>query len=331
MKRAALRRARFLLGALLVAGSARAEPTLWRRVKAPGSEANEKARRHAEQLFAQATDESLNPELLRDISLGSAALLELSGGAARDPWQAVLLGRVLLEAGPGREREAARLIESGIGQLPTSEFKRESWFDLGLSYQQFGDYERATRAYTAALALAWDADDRAIVYRNRGKMRMLSGRLGEAVNDFRAAVRLAQSSERVALSYFGLGVALERNGDYPAGMQAIAQGLAVRLPGPNVVSASVLDVPTLRWSPEYDVHYFRALVAMSQASGADDAGAEQQRYEAALESWEQYLPAAEAARDRFVANAERHRQRCLDALARLRREAEKSARSGRVR
>jgi tetratricopeptide (TPR) repeat protein len=268
--------------------------------------------------------------MLHDLSLGSAALLELSGGAAHDPWQAVLLGRVLLDAGPGREREAARLIEGGVGQLPTSDFKRESWFDLGLSCMLAGESERAAKAYTAALALASDPDDRATIYRNRGKARMLSGRLGDAVSDFRAAVRLAQSPVVVALSHFGLGVALERNGDYPAGMQAIALGVAVRLSGPGLQSESVLDLPTLRWIPEYDVHYFRALGAMSQADAADETNVEEERYASALESWEQYLALAEPAKDRFVPNAERHRQRCLDALSRLHRAAPRAG-SGRAR
>jgi len=114
-------------------------------------------------------------------------------------------------------------------------------------------------------------------------------------------------------------------------MQEVALGAAVRLSGPNVISESVLDLPTLRWIPEYDVHYFRALGAMSQADSADEPELEQERYEAALESWEQYLPLAEAAKDRFEANAERHRQRCLDALARLHRAAHPRERSGRVR
>jgi tetratricopeptide (TPR) repeat protein len=329
-----LRAAAWLLAVLCAAAAgaprlAHAEP-LWRRVREPGSAARSKARRRAEQLFAQATDARMDPELLRDLSLGSAALLELSGGAERDPWQAVLLGRVLLDAEPGRERDAARLIESGLPGLSTSEFKRESWFDLGLSYMLSGDFERAARAYTAALALAWDADDRATIYRNRGKARMLSGRLGDAVTDFRAAVRLAQIPVVVALSNFGLGVALERNGDYPAGMQAVALGVAVRLSGPNLLSESVLDLPTLRWIPEYDVHYFRALGAMSQAEAATDSAVEQERYEAALESWQQYLELADG-KDRFVANAERHRQRCQEALLRLRRDANEQRRSGRAR
>lgn len=325
------RRLAWLVAVLGVASAAEAEPTLWQRAKEPGSAVRGKARKRAEQLFAQATDARLDPELLRDLSLGSAALLELSGGAGRDPWQSVLLGRVLVDAAPGREREAAKLIESGLPSLPSSEFKRESWFDLGLASMLTGETERAARAYTAALALAWDADDRATIYRNRGKARMLSGRLGDAVSDFRAAVRLAQSPVVVALSHFGLGVALERNGDYPAGMQEVALGVAVRLSGPNAISESVLDLPTLRWIPEYDVHYFRALGATSQAERADDSALEQEHYEAALESWEQYLALAEPAKERFVPNAERHRKRCLEALARLRREARPPARSGRVR
>jgi tetratricopeptide (TPR) repeat protein len=321
------------LVALCLARAAHADPTFWQLTGDPDAHANRKARRRAEQLFDQASDLRADPEALRHLSLASAALLELSGGAKRDPWQAVLLGRVLLHT-PARQREAIELIDVGSAALPDSDFKRDSLFDLGLGAMFSGDMERAARAFTAALALAWDPDDRASIHRNRGKARMLSGQLMEAANDFRAAVQLARSPTVVALAHFGLGVVLERSGDYPQGMQEIGRGVAVHLPVPPYASESVLDLPTLRWFPEYDVHYFRALGAMSEAETvtAESSELEQDSYETALESWELYLPAAEAEHDRFLPNAQRHRQRCLDALARLRKPPHlQNLRSGRVR
>ena len=317
---------------LMLARAAHAEPTLWQRALDPGAQARSHARLRAEQLFDQATDARADPETLQDLSLGSAALMELSGGARRDPWQAVLLGRVLLDARPGREQEAIALIESGLSALPDSDFKRASLFDVGLGAMLSGDMDHATRAFTAALALAWDPDYRASIHRNRGKARMLSGHLLEAVADFRAAVRLARGVEVMALSRFGLGVALERSGDYPQAMQEIARGVAIRLPVPPYPSESVLDLPTLRWVPEYDVHYFRALAEMSEAETADSSALAGEHYLAALESWEQYLPAAEAQADRFLPNALRRRQRCLEALGRAEKAgAGAGPRSGRVR
>jgi tetratricopeptide (TPR) repeat protein len=318
--------------ALFLASTAQADPTLWQRATEPGARARSRARVRAEQLFEQATEARVDPETLRDLSLGSAALMELSGGARRDPWQQVLLGRVLLDAQPGREREAVQLIEGGLPALADSEFKRASLFDVGLGSMLSGDMDRADKAFTAALSLAWDPDYRASIHRNRGKARMLSGRLLEAVTDFRAAVRLARGAEVTALSHFGLGVALERSGDYPQGMQEIALGVAMRLPVPPYPTESVLDLPTLRWIPEYDVHYFRGLAAMTEASNADSGEAARELYEDALESWDQYLPAAEAQKDRFLPNAERHRQRCLVALGRAGKPPTAAApRSGRVR
>jgi tetratricopeptide (TPR) repeat protein len=320
------------LSALLLAKAAAADPTLWQRAKVPGSPARAKARLRAEQLFDQASDPRADLETLRDLSLGSAALMELSGEARRDPWQQVLLGRVLLDAQPGREREAIALIESGLPALPDSDFKRQSLFDVGLGAMFSGEMEHAARAFTAALALAWKPDDRATIHRNRGKARMLSGQLLGAVADFRAAVQLGRGVEVMALSRFGLGVALERSGDYPQGMQEIARGVALRLPVPPYPTESVLDLPGLRWIPEYDVHYFRALGAMSEVDSVDSSDLLRDRYEAALESWDQYIPAAEAQKDRFLPNALRHRQRCLDALARLQKPGRQpAARSGRVR
>ena len=322
------------LGALLsvvafFAADARAEEVgLWQRARNPAAVMQSRARLRAEQLFDQASSARGDLEILRELSLGSAALLELSGGARRDPWQAVLLGRVLLDAEPGRERAAIELIESGLPALPPSDFKRASLFDVGLGAMVSGDMEHATRAFSAALLLAWDPDDRASIHRNRGKANMLLGRSADAVADFRAAVRLGRGVEVRALSHFGLGVALERSGDYPQGIQEIARGVAVRLPVPPYPSESVLDSLSLRWIPEYDVHYFRALAQMAEALAADSSAARRDHFEAALENLEQYLPPAEASRDRFVPNALRLQQRCVDALQTTR---EPARRSGRVR
>jgi tetratricopeptide (TPR) repeat protein len=321
------------LGALLCATRAEADPTLWQRVTQPGARNEARARLRAEQLFDQASEASADDlELLHELSLGGAALLSLSGGAKRDPWQQVLLGRVLLDAQAGREREAIALISRGVVGLPDSDFKRASLFDLGIGSLVLGDMERAERAFTAALALAWDPDYRARLHRNRSKARMLSGKLSAAVADARVAVRLARGTELVALSHFGLGVALERSGDYPEGIQEIARGVAVRLPVPPYQSESVLELPTLRWVPEYDVHYYRALAAMSEATTADfDEDSVAASYEAALVDWEQYLLAAEALKDRFAVNARRHQQRCLAALERLRKGHRSTAASRRSR
>jgi len=323
-------------GALLVlaslfAGDARADVGLWQRAADPAAVGRDKARLRAEQLFEQASNARGDLEILRELSLGSAALLELSGAARRDPRQAVLLGRVLLDAEPGRERDAIALIESGLPALPASDFKRASLFDVGLGAMLNGEMDHATRAFSDALALAWDPDDRATIHRNRGKANMLAGRLNDAVSDFRAAVRLARGVEVLALSHFGLGVALERSGDYPQGIQEIARGVAVRLPVPPYPSESVLDSLNLRWIPEYDVHYFRALAQMAEALDADSRDARRDHYESALESLGQYLPPAEASRDRFVPNALRLQQRCAEGLAALERAEPSRPRSGRVR
>ncbi len=313
------------LAALLLATATPAQPTIWQRALDPDAALRERARRRAEQLFEHASEAHGDPDVVRELSLGSAALMQLSGGARKDPWQAVLLGRVLLDADAGREREAMALIESGLATLPASDFKRASLFDVGLGAMLGGDLEHANDAFTAALALAWDPDSRASIHRNRGKARMLAGRMSEAVSDFRAAVQLARGVEVMALSHFGLGVALERSGDYPQGLREIARGVAVRLPVPPYPSDSVLDMPSLRWFPEYDVHYFRALARMAEAAATDSSEQRRDHYESALESWDQYLPAAQASSDRFVANATRLRRRCVDALGRA------GGRSGRVR
>jgi tetratricopeptide (TPR) repeat protein len=295
---------------------------VWQYAAEPGLRGAERSRLRAEQLFEQSSDASADSELLHELAMGSAALLELSRGPERDPWQAVLLGRVLLDAQPSRQREALQLISQNAFKLPDSDFKRASLFELGVGAMLLGDAERAEKALTAALALAWDPDYRSTIYRNRSNARMMAGRLSGAVADARQAVQLARGVEIVALSHFKLGVALERSGDYPQGMKEIARGVGVRLAVPPYPTPSVLDLPTLRWVPDYDVHYYRALAAMTEASAAGyDEELAISSYEMALEGWALYLEGAEAAKDRFVINALRHRKRCEQALERLQKSA----------
>ena len=310
---------------LLVRAGAGAEPTLWQRVTDPGARSlRSKARLRAEQLYAEQFAEEQNDtrvdlDAAQHLSLDSAALLELSGGANRDPWQAVLLGRVLLDTRTGREAQAMALIEHGVSALPDSDFKGSSLFDLGLAATFSGDMDRATKAFTAALALAWDSDDRANLLRNRGKSLLLAGRLAEAVTSFRAAVRAARAPDVMALSHFGLGAALERSGDYPQGLQedrarrcVAAAGSAVRgRKRARPTRSAVLSGVRRALLP-------RARPRCRRRSTADSSEREQDRYASRrVASWEQYLPAAEAANDRFLPNARRHEQRCLDALAKL--------------
>jgi tetratricopeptide (TPR) repeat protein len=301
-----------------------AEPTLWQRARDPGAAVRERARLRAEQLFEQASEVRGDPELVRNLLLGSASLLELGGQAQRDPWRAVLLGRLLLEGESPRKQQAMQLIEAGLPQLPDSEFKRQAWFDLGVASLRSRQYARGERAFGAALALAWDVDDRSIAHRNRGRSRMLSGQLLAAVADYRAAVALARASDTFALARFGLGVALERSGDYPQGLQEIARAGAIRLPVPPYPAESVLDWSELIWTPDYEVFYVRALLAMSGAAQSSANEQAKVAYAEALQQWELYLEPASQDRSPFLANAQRHQQRCIEALARL-------SSSGRVR
>ncbi len=313
-----------LAASLLSVPAEAAEPTLWQRARDPGASVRERARLRAEQLFEQASEARGDPELFHNLLLGSASLLELGGDAARDPWRAVLLGRLLLEGESPHQQRAMQLIEGGLPSLPASEFKRQAWFDLGVAALRGRQYTRSERAFSAALALAWDVDDRSITHRNRGRSRMLSGQLAAALSDYRAAVALARASDTLALARFGLGVALDRSGDFPQGLQEVARAASIHLPVPPYPAESVLDWSELIWTPDYEVFYVKALAAMAEAAAAGPREAALAAYDEALRNWELYLGPATQDRAPFVPNAERHRQRCRDAVERLRA-------SGRVR
>jgi len=81
-----------------------------------------------------------------------------------------------------------------------------AWNGLGYYYDTQGQWEKATEAYSAAIAANPES---AIIYNNRGYSRLMQERIEEAVADFNRAVELdsdmtlAQDNLRLALAWSG--------------------------------------------------------------------------------------------------------------------------------
>jgi tetratricopeptide (TPR) repeat protein len=250
--------------------------------------------------------------------MNTVAMMELFGDRQlSDPRLKFLTAFALIKADTGRQTEIRALLETALREAPESYFAPIALLELGIICNKLGDSRCEFDAYTKALENMWDSETRAQVYLNRGETYMMMGDLQGAIRDYRRAMRLAGGPTNQSLAHFGLGVALERSGDLPAGLRAIAIADAIRVPIPFGLVLSALDLPSVFFNPEYEVHYYKALAHMAAAERTSDPGDRRREYDMAIERWNRYLDGAEPAKQRWVPNARAHRARCERAAAKL--------------
>jgi tetratricopeptide (TPR) repeat protein len=139
---------------------------------------------------------------------------------------------------------------------------------------------------------------------NRGEATMDLGKLREAQGDFETALALADDSEVHALAAWDLAVALSRQEDLPDALRRAWEAWQYRFRDSqgNVVSA--LELPSVSFTPDYNVYYYRALGEMAASEHADNAEARKVQLELAIADWKRYLAEARPAKDRWVGNVE---------------------------
>ena len=131
----------------------------------------------------------------------------------RHYWRGRLLARL------GRRRPAIAAYEAALVRAPQDPRVLRA---LGYLYGEEGDFRTAEDYLTKAIALAPDA----VSWFNLGYLRERRGRIEEAIEAFREAVRLDPQLDR---AWYGLGLSEARLGRHAAAVAALEQA-AVRQP-----------------------------------------------------------------------------------------------------
>lgn len=245
----------------LCAGSAAAQaPTFWPDSIRPGVVYAEGLRDSLRAVVSTPVEVNLHG---MGLTMADRALRDLPG----DPELTCLRARILYAL--DRWQEAIDALEPLIAEDPRGAFATEAALVLGVAYTRLERYEDAARAYEVFLAEEVWPRRRAIALTNLGETHIARGQLEEALACFRSA--LAADSD-YSLAYFGLGVVLDRIGEYSRARDAMVHGLAS---GPGIVE---LSHPDVFYVPEWEVHYYRAL---AQEVLGDDG--------AALVEWRAFL------------------------------------------
>lgn len=297
---------------LSVGGVARADPSIWDKARDPKQHRAYQALSAMERMLSRADDTDFDPGLHRNFTRAALAMLELAGGGRLpDTRLKFLLARLLLDGSISREREARALLEEALASDVDSPTAVDGWFSLATACAKLGDTQCEHRAYTRALELTWDPDKRAIIYMNRGESKMgmstqpgASFTIADALGDFRRALRYAEQPDAQALVLYDLGIALERSGDLPAALDAMNRARAIQL---SPMHPSALDLPNVFFSPSYDLYYYKALEAMSEARAAQDLNEQIELGGRAIALWTRYLAEAEPDKHHWVPNARLHR------------------------
>lgn len=298
-----------LLAGLLAAGTGQAAPSIWQRARDPHAGAQQTMLNRIERLLG-----SLGlPEFDAELSAGAIALTQLgqanwpclsqtSSGSAESPAREIsldprleyLIGGALLDSQAGREREARCMLERALRDAPNSPLAARGLSDLAIAAAKMGDREAEHAAYLRALELTWQPDSRANLLANLAESDMALGNLASAVRGYRSALSTSQQPELVAGAYFGLAVALDRSGDLPSALDAAKRAISVPMPPSLFATGSVLDLPNVFFTPQYEIHYYKALGAMAAAQLASDDLAKRDALSEAHAQWSRYLEAAEA-------------------------------------
>jgi tetratricopeptide (TPR) repeat protein len=191
-----------------------------------------------------------------------------------------LLAEIELRA--GRRAGAVAALEQACPRAPRGHELAACWFRLGLERSRAGQLAAALAAYERLIALgAADAP----TYGNAAELLMALGRLGEAEERYREAIRLdsqstaagrLDSAPGLIFSTYGLAVALDRAGRPGPAREMMARALAL---DPRLSRLRAAEQPggDIFFLPDGDVFYYIGL-ASEVAGRMDDAMAAFQEF-----------------------------------------------------
>jgi tetratricopeptide (TPR) repeat protein len=303
-------------GLALVLGShlAVAQPSIWDAARDPKTVRDYQTLVAVERLLSRGEAEMVDPFAPDRFLRAAMAVIELGGGdESADPRLMFIAGDLLSDATVGRDADARKLLGRALQIAPDSPLAGRAWFNLAIASARSNDPEGEHDAYSKALERVYERGFRANIYANRGESSMVLGKLDAAIADYEKALELADRPDLQALAYFGLGIARERNGDLPGALDAMAIARRIEIPG----YASALDMPSVFFVPEYDIHYYKALSEMSAARDAKNPDARARHQLAAVDEWQKYLEPAIRDRHRWVPHAKLHVDTLLKRLKQL--------------
>jgi tetratricopeptide (TPR) repeat protein len=292
----------------LAASPALAAPGFWQRVRQPSLARQQLVLHRIERLLSSVGMPELGPEL----SAGAIVLSQLgqvrwpclatAGAAPRpaqptelaiDPRLEYLIGSALVDSNTNREAEARCVLEQALRDAPNSPLAARGLADLAIAAAKLGDRAAEHAAYLRALEITWAPDARANLFANLAESDMALGDLPRAIREYRAALAGSQQTDLVAGAWFGLAVALDRAGDLPSALNAAKRAVSIQLPPTQFPVSSVLDLPNVFFTPQYEIHYYKALGAMASAQLAKDDLTRRDALADAVEEWTAYRLLAE--------------------------------------
>jgi tetratricopeptide (TPR) repeat protein len=306
---------RISLALALGAPTALGDPSRWDRIRDPESAKIERAlvmaykARAPRDVPAGAMAEL--PELDKLLALRAATVLELAGGEAlASPGVWYFLGDALVTADRGRDDDGRRMLLRALEAAPDSPLASHAWAQVATASNRLHDFTAEHAAYTEQLRVEWDRNHRADVYVSRGESSMSAGDLRAARSDYQLALSLTDDSESHALASWGLAVALARDDDLPDALRYAGEASRVVFRDVQGNPITALELPSVFFTPAYEIFYYRALGAMAAAESATEPKARKIELEWAMLQWDRYLAEARAHGDRWIANAQHQRKWC---------------------
>jgi len=193
---------------------------------------------------------------------------------------AALLERVDADETAGRLDAACARLEKAVPRYTGAE-RNAAWFRLGIVRSRLGRYRESASAYAAMVA---DGAADSAVYSNFAEVLMAAGRLHDAEARYRDAISAAsdlgvgdrrERTHELALAYYGLAVALDRDEQPAAAREAMMRALA-HDPTASVLKVAATSGGDLFFVPEGDVFYYLGLAAEVEGRDGDAESAFQE-------------------------------------------------------
>jgi len=204
--------------------------------------------------------------------VGGGGYGRAADGAGRDD-VATVLERVEADETAGRLDVASATLERALTRFAGAE-RSALWLRLGIVRTRLGRFRDAAVAYAAVVA---DGAADSSVYSNYAEVLMAAGRLSDAEARYRDAISAAndlgvgdrrERAHELAMAYYGLAVALDRDEQPAAARETMLRALAYD-PTASVLKVASAPGGDFFFVPDGDVLYYLGLAAEAEGRDGD--------------------------------------------------------------